>query len=434
MAAALGLLRGEGGGLGAAFAGVFLLLLGYGLLIPLLLSFLARSIARLLLNACLPRLAVRSVAASASRAGLAVAALCIALSVGIGIGTMVDSFRSTVAQWLEQILQADIYVTAPTDGVRHSPPVPADLEAKLAQIKGVESTGSSLRRQVASSAGDSELLALEPPHLDRPGFRFQNADSHALWRGFADMRGVFVSEPYARKHGLNVGDSLQLVGDNGAVSLPVVGVFFDYRSDQGLIVIHRHLYEQLWQGWQPTAIGVYLPADTPADAVRRDVERLLAGTGQALTATSNREIRNTSLATFERTFTVTQVLRLLAVGVALVGVLGALLAFQHERRRELAVLRATGMTPAQAGRLVLWQTGFMGLAAGLFSIPLGLALALALVRVVNVRSFGWSMDFSISPAPLLASVVLAVLAALLAGLYPARLAMREQPALALREE
>jgi putative ABC transport system permease protein len=84
--------------------------------------------------------------------------------------------------------------------------------------------------------------------------------------------------------------------------------------------------------------------------------------------------------------------------------------------------------------MITSQTGLMGLIAGLLSIPMGLALAAGLIFVVNRRSFGWSMDLQIFPIVLMEAVALAVVAALLAGIYPAiRMAM-SSPAEALREE
>ena len=76
----------------------------------------------------------------------------------------------------------------------------------------------------------------------------------------------------------------------------------------------------------------------------------------------------------------------------------------------------------------------MGLVAGLLSIPLGLAIALALVQVIHLRSFGWTMDLSFSPSSLISAVAMSVAAALLAGLYPAHQVMAARPARALREE
>ena len=155
---------------------------------------------------------------------------------------------------------------------------------------------------------------------------------------------------------------------------------------------------------------------------------------QQVQVRSNRDLRETSLAVFDRTFLVTYVLRLLAVGVAFVGVLSALMALQLERRRELAMLRAQGLTPAELRKTVLIQTGLMGLWAGVLAVPLGLVLAAVLVFVVNVRSFGWTLAFSVSTSILVQAVALAVGAAILAGLYPAWRMGRANPAEALREE
>jgi len=120
--------------------------------------------------------------------------------------------------------------------------------------------------------------------------------------------------------------------------------------------------------------------------------------------------------------------------VAFVGVLGALMALQLERRRELGTLRAIGFTPAQIWGLVTSQTVLMGLIAGLLALPLGMALAAGLIFVVNQRSFGWSMDLQIVPSVLIQAVALAVVAAFLAGVYPAFKMATSTPAAALREE
>lgn len=431
-----GLLMSDLSGLVPAIAGVFLLLLGYGLLCPMVLLGGVRLVGSLtpLSGTWLLRLAVRGIGATLSRSGLAIAALTIAIAVSVGVGTMIESFRGSIAEWLDQILQADIYIAMPQSTPRSTPILPGDLKDRLISIPGVDRIGTGRRIFVSTSKGESEVLALDPPYLTEPGFRFKSIDGQKLWARFPELQGILISEPYAQRHQLNVGDLVEIMTGTGPVRLPVEAIFFDYRSDQGLIVMHRKLYNTLWQDDANTSLGLYLQKGADIAVVRSELDRRLVESRQPLSVRSNKEIREVSLETFERTFAITQVLRLLAVGVAFIGIVSALMALQYERRREMAVLRATGLTPVQTGSLVLLQTGFMGLMAGLMAIPLGIAVAVALVRVINLRSFGWTMDLTVSPLPLAVAVLLSIVAALLAGSYPARLVMRTPPALGLREE
>jgi putative ABC transport system permease protein len=128
------------------------------------------------------------------------------------------------------------------------------------------------------------------------------------------------------------------------------------------------------------------------------------------------------------------VLRLLATGVAFIGVLSALMAVQLERVREVAVLRAQGLTPGQIWTLVTVQTGLMGLCAGLVALPVGVMEALVLVHVINRRAFGWTLETELGPEVLGQALLLAVGAAVLAGAWPALRMSRTAPAAGLREE
>jgi len=137
---------------------------------------------------------------------------------------------------------------------------------------------------------------------------------------------------------------------------------------------------------------------------------------------------------FDRAFAITSSLRLLAVIVAFIGVLSALMSLQLERGRELGTLRATGMTRTQLWLLTLLETGLMGTVAGLLALPAGYVLAWILVYVINVRSFGWTLQIDMQLEYFLQAPVVAIGAALLAGIYPALRAGNIAIAAALREE
>ena len=149
---------------------------------------------------------------------------------------------------------------------------------------------------------------------------------------------------------------------------------------------------------------------------------------------SNREIRDISLQIFDQTFAITDVLRLLAILVAFIGILSALMSLQLERARELAILRASGMTPGEVVFMVIAQTGLMGVFAGILAIPLGLMMSTILIDVINLHSFGWSIQPILPLNVLIEAWLLSLGAAILAGCYPAIRAARISPAQALREE
>ena len=120
--------------------------------------------------------------------------------------------------------------------------------------------------------------------------------------------------------------------------------------------------------------------------------------------------------------------------MAFIGVLSTLMSLQLERTRELGTLRANGMSLPQLWSKTMLETGLMGLTAGLISMPVGLALAAILIYVINIRSFGWSLQINLNPSIFLMALVVALVAALLAGIYPILRLNNMEIATALREE
>src|SRR5207248_1806630 len=200
-----------------------------------------------------------------------------------------------------------------------------------------------------------------------------------------------------------------------------------------VVMMNLAHYQAAWNDNSISSIGLYATPGTDVDALVQRLRGLLSA-DQVVNIRSNRALRESSLEIFDRTFAITSVLQLLATIVAFVGILAALMALQLERARELGMLRANGLTPRQLWGLVISQTGLMGLTAGLLALPVGVALAAVLVFVINKRSFGWTLLFRLDGGLFAQALLVAVAAALLAGLYPAWRMSRTSPALALREE
>lgn len=422
------------GGLGAGFAALFGLIVGFTLLAPAATLGLVRLLqapARVLAGTFGP-LSVRGVSGNLSRTAVAIAALMVALAASVGVGVMVDSFRDSVARWLRTTLTADIYVSLPASSAGGT--LDPALVRRLAAVPGVGHVATRQVATVQSPRGATEVIALRMAPQSYAGFRFIEGSPQAAWPAFEGRQGaVLVSEPYARHQRLGVGDTVTLFTDRGRVAFPVVGVFRSYGSDRGVVVMSRATFDRYWDAAGVSSLGIYAAAGVDAGALAQELQGAAAG-GQQVRIRSNRDIRKSSLEVFDRTFTITLVLRLLATVVAFVGVLSALMALQLERAREVAVLRAQGLTQGQVWGLVGTQTGVMGLIAGVLSLPLGLVMALVLTVVINRRAFGWTLDLAVDPAILVQAVALAVAAALIAGLYPALRMARTPPAMALRGE
>ena len=379
-------------------------------------------------------MASRGVGSSLSRTAPAVAALVVAVSVTVGLGVMIQSFRGTLTRWLDGTLRADVYVSLPGPTASRAsgtlwPEVVADFVSHP-QVAG-HSTYRGIDLVREGEAFRLVALALDP--RGESAFDFLDGDPGEILDAFRGGEGVLASEPYVFSRGLERGDSVRLTTQEGEESLPIVGVFYDYGSEQGTVMMSRVLYDRLFDDPGITSLGLFL---TEGADSHRVVDELLAlvPEDRAVVARTNDALRTASLEVFDRTFQVTAVLRLLAFVVAFVGVLSALAALQLERARELGLLRASGMTPGQLGGLVVTQTGLMGLASGILAVPVGIVLSAVMIFVVNKRAFGWTLDMQIGPAVLLQAMGLALVGALLAGLYPAWKMARTSPAVALRGE
>ena len=419
-----------------SYGGLFLILVGYALLMPAMVDRGAAWLRPLLASmfGMTGRMAAGGIRASLSRTSVAIAALMVAISATVGVGVMVGSFRQTVTVWLDRSLQADIYISPPSLVMRRVDAVlDDDLVDRFLSADIVTQSSTGFQTQARSSVGQIDLVAfdLAPPSLETFSFKEGNEDS--IWPAFQDQQAVIISEPLSYKYDLHTGDVLELDTMNGKKAFDIAGVYFDYGSDLGTALVNRNTYEQNFGEAEISTIALYIKEDIePAEAVA--ALRSLVGDDQEVLIRANQTLRSLSMDVFDRTFAITNVLRLLAIGVAFIGILSAFMALQLERARELAVLRATGVTPGQVWRNMTLQSGLMGLFAGLLALPLGLILASVLIFVINKRSFGWTMQIEVSPDILIQAILLALVAALIAAVYPAWRMAQANPSLALRDE
>jgi putative ABC transport system permease protein len=373
------------------------------------------------------------------RVAVSVAALAVSLAMMVAITVMVGSFRQTVIDWVGQSLKADLFVGPATrrSGARQ-PTISAGVEAtvrahpEVAAVDAFRSVTVPYERSlIYLAAGDFALqgrvggLRLKAV---APGGPTGDLSAVAAVLDAARDRGsVAVSEPFATRYGKTAGDRLTLQTPAGPTAFEIAAVYFDYSSDRGVVLMDNGTLARHFGDQRPTGLTVYLKDGTQAAAVRADLLRRLDGAAGVFIFT-NRSLRQEVLNIFDSTFAVTYALQAIAILVALLGIVGTLMTLVIERRRELSVLRALGAGRGQVRAMVVAEAAMLGTVSQIAGLAIGLLLALILVYVVNVQSFGWTIHLTIPWTSLAQMSALVVVTTVLAGLYPAHRAMREQAA------
>jgi putative ABC transport system permease protein len=137
---------------------------------------------------------------------------------------------------------------------------------------------------------------------------------------------------------------------------------------------------------------------------------------------------------FDQTFRITYALQAIAVMVAVLGVISTLTALILQRGRDIGVLRAVGALRGQVRKMVLIESGLLGLIGSVLGCMCGMVLSLLLIHVINKQFFGWSIRLYVDPWLFVQASGLMVIAAVLAGLGPARMAATRVAAEAMRVE
>lgn len=380
-------------------------------------------------------LASRSLAASLRRTSVLVGALATAVAMMVSVGIMVGSFRKTVQLWVENQLQADFYLRpAGPSGPDLHPTLSADLESRLATLPGVEAVAWLRTYSISYQGLPATLAAVDSQMMMRYGRReFLAGESpRQIFERLGRGDNVVVSEPFANKHHVRVGDTITLPLGEQAHAFRVLGAYYDYADERGYVLMDRATLLKYLPDPAPSGLAVYAAPRAQLDDVRRAVEGVTAG--HKVVIVSNRDLRAQALRVFDRTFAITYALEAIAILVAVMGIVGALLALVIDRRRELGLLRFLGGTAGQIRRLILFEAGLLGILANLAGLALGVLLSLILIYVINKQSFGWTIRFHWPVAVLVSALSVVYTATVAAGLYPARLAVRLQPIEVIHEE
>jgi len=402
-----------------SFGAALFTLLGFAFFVPTMSVLFSRWIKP---RSIMARIAFGHFAQSLHRTSMAIASLVVALAMVVGISTMIFSFRTTVEEWLDRSVQSDLAIGPAANlllGNREM--IRPEVEQIVAATPHV--TYDSYRELRVQINGQPVKLISTRIAVTRniEPFDFVQGDSqHALDEAI-NHGAALVSQPFFRRFHLGLGDTINLVTPTGRHDFKITGVYVDYTSEGGSILVDWQTYRKLWQDDAINGIGVYIDKNSGLTAaqLQRDLRPKIAPYGDYLIK-SNQELRDQVFRIFDQTFSVTYILQTIGIIISALGIFLSLTILVTERRREISILRAVGASRGQIEALVLWEAGIIGLLGSFLGIVAGLALAWILSFVINVSFFGWTISWATPWRFLLGLPVAVIAAALVAGYGPAR--------------
>lgn len=386
---------------------------------------LARLLGRIMPRGKMPLamdLGIRNLTGSLHRTTVAVAAFMTAFAMMLGTSVMIDSFRRTVEYWLSQSVRADVYLTTAANLQYNAmEALPPEAIRGIPKIRGVSDVDTY--HEIWVDAPETEGRSPRKVKLACIDFGVVDRHRHLSFKGaapseFSSMgasRTVLVNESLSSHFRKRVGDSIAVRTPSGPVEFRVGGVFYDYSTDSGMVLVDHKLYAELWRDPKIYSYALYLDGSRPALEVKEEIVKRY-GQESRLAVFLNRELREQVLRVFDQTFAITLGLRAVAVAVAALAVFLTLATLIAERGREMAVARAIGMSRAGVMGMALSEAALLGALGWFMGCVGGLGLSGLLAFVINKAYFGWSIQWRLDPSLFLTALILALPASLLAGL------------------
>ncbi|OPY02116.1 MAG: outer membrane-specific lipoprotein transporter subunit LolE [Syntrophorhabdus sp. PtaB.Bin047] len=411
------------------FAGAFAFLLGASLFAGFVIVVAAPGMKHLFSRAMglAGRIAIGNIRENLGRTSVAVAAFMIALSMSIGLGSMIDSFRRSLVWWMDSQLRGDLYISTKADVN-----VPEELYEELKTLPGIGGIDVFRNVPITFHGRPASITSIDASVLERYDRFGWLEGGDGSWERM--KRGdVIVSESFSRRFKVGQGSRVTIETARGPAEFLVAGVYYDYASEHGVIMMDRSVYLRLFGDRTINSLGIFIDEGNP-DRVKIIEEVKHRARAFGLPFATREEFHGRILDIFDSTFAVTRSMRVLAVIVAFFGIAGALMTFFVERQKEFGVYRALGFTTGDVARMTVAESLGLGLVSFLMSAVVGTVFALILIKVINLQSFNWTIFYHFTTRPYLVTGLTALAASVAACAYPVWSVVRKYPVMQIREE
>jgi putative ABC transport system permease protein len=409
-----------------AFAGLGLM--GLTALLPVMVRGLARALRPVMdfAGGSEGALAVDSLIQAPRRSSATVGALMVGLMFVFATAAYIQSIRHVMDRWMNQMINSDLIVTTSTTLRTSTYHFSEDLSRQIAQIPGVKRAENVRFTSIAFRGNTAALVAIGmEDFLTRASGAIEDADRKTVSAKLTSGQGVLTSRNFDVRWGVGVGDRLELNTPTGPLDLPIVGTVDDYRSEKGTIFMDRALYKARWKDDAVDFVDVDIVPGTDPAAVKQGIEGLTAGNMQAFVYT-NLEFKRWVRGLVDQFFSLQYMQLVVAVLVAMIGIVNTLIISVSERRREIGIVRAIGALRAQVRKMVLLEAVAISVIGVIIGTIAGVLDTLFMTHTQSIIAEGFTVPFSFPWSLILVTLPIVVAAALAAGWWPARRAVRMQ--------
>ncbi|HET9580814.1 MAG TPA: FtsX-like permease family protein [Usitatibacter sp.] len=380
-------------------------------------------------TAALPMLALAQVRHLPGHLAASIAGIVVSASLCVAMAIMVFSFRVSLADWLNGVVGADLYVRTATGGdTGYFTP---EEQRRMASIAGLREVQFLRFDRLVMDANGPPLTLIARPVDDRILAGFQAQPPGVPKDG--NEIPVWISEAARDLHGWRPGDLIELPIAGRAVRVRVHAIIRDYARTWGAIVMPLADYRRITADAYANDAAIFLEPGMDVARAEQAIRAVLPDSRGVLFEDAA-DLRQRSLAIFDRSFAVTYALEAIAIVIGLAGVTSSFASLAWSRRREFGVLRFIGLSR----REILAMLALEGTAAGALGAALGLvsgaAMSLVLVHVINRQSFHWSVEVHWPVAGLALLIGAIVASCALGARGSGSLAVRKEAVLAVKDD
>ena len=338
------------------------------------------------------------------------AALMIGLTLVVSMGVFASSFKASIGPVLADSTNADLYVTTASSQAEGYSPEATRVAATVPGVDTVSAMGWGNARIDGAGASYSSV---DPATVEK-AFNLDVVSGSPSELG---TDGIVVTPGAAKAHGWQVGDSVPVeFAATGAQDLQVRAIVESNRVLESEYLISLATQEANEGDRLDGTALVLLEGGADVDTVKDRLTAALAGHPDAKVL-DDKGFEKEIGGFVDALLTFVSAMLLLAVVIALLGIVNTLALSVFERTRELGLLRAVGMTRNQVRSMVRWESVVISLIGATLGAGLGIGLGMALAQ--SLKGDGVT-ELAIPVAQVAAYVVGAALAGVLAAVGPAR--------------